>query len=111
MKTWRKLSLRRCQNESNCGAWISTLSQNAPERMECCCRSLPETEEAEKPLSILRKNSINLFPWKKTDALYNSLYENGRQEINLKTFRPEIAGYASQYDPKCGRKRKTPYRH
>lgn len=76
MKTWRKLSLRRCQNESNCGAWISTLSQNAPERMECCCRSLPETEEAEKALAHFAEELYqSVSVEEKADALYNSLYE------------------------------------
>lgn len=52
------------------------LSQNAPERMECCCRSLPETEEAEKALVHFAEELYqSVSVEEKADALYNSLYE------------------------------------
>lgn len=42
-------------------------------------------KKRKKPLSILRKNSINLFPWKKKRMPYTTVFmKNGRQEINLK---------------------------
>lgn len=44
--------------------------------MECCCRSLPETEEAEKALVHFAEELYqSVSVEEKADALYNSLYE------------------------------------
>lgn len=83
MKTWRKLSLRRCQNESNCGAWISTLSQTLLKEWNAAVEAFLKQKKRKKPLSILRKNSINLFPWKKKQMPYTTVFMKmgGRRSI------------------------------
>ena len=111
MKTWRKLSLRRCQNESNCGRVdIHPLHKTLLKEWNAAVEAFLKTEEAEKALVHFAEELYqSVSVEEKADALYNSLYEKWAAGDQFeKCFVPKLRTMLHKCSPKRGGKQRTP---